>query len=632
MQTAKLMVAMMVGVVVVLASTVTAQPVVYVRGNIYTMEAAPGGRPRAEAMVVDEGKVVGIGSEAEARAVGVARGGAKVKVVDLEGRTVLPGLIDAHGHMAGLGSFGTGVLDFGRARSFEEVVNKVAEAAREKSKGKVEQRVGTDGNAVRGDGGEEEAAPGSQPGAQPRIQVTPPGAGARGADGRGEDWILGGRWDHESWSSKELPTHQDLSKAVPDRPVWLRRVDGHAGLANKKAMEVAGITRDTPNPEGGEIIKDGKGEPTGVLIDNAMSLITRRMPASAGGGTTEEVLLKAQEMCLAAGLTSVHDAGCVPAQLGVYRELAESGKLKIRIYAMVAGYWAARWFDEHEPEIGIGAARGEATGGKLTIRAAKLYMDGAMGSRGAWLIEPYADRPKDAEGKPYTGLAVGRTDEVEAISRHAAARGYQVCTHAIGDRGNREVLNAYERALSGAVDRRFRIEHAQLLSFEDVPRFAKLGVIASMQPTHCTSDMRWVDERVGAERGKGAYVWGSLLRSGVRIAGGSDFPVESHNPFLGFYAAVTRCDESGTPAGGWHPSEKMTREEALRAFTIDAAYAAFEEGERGSLKVGKWADFVVIDRDVMVCPEREILGTRVLRTVVSGEEVFWDGAGGEGPG
>jgi len=265
-------------------------------------------------------------------------------------------------------------------------------------------------------------------------------------------------------------------------------------------------------------------------------------------------------------------------------------------------------------------------GDRITVRACKLYMDGAMGSRGAWMLDAYADRPTGPDGKPYTGLSVSSPDLIEAVAKHGLERGYQVCTHAIGDRGNREVLDAYERAMSQTATRntdpRFRIEHAQLLSLADIPRFATLGVIPSMQPTHCTSDMRWVDQRVGPDRARGAYAWASLLRNGSRIAAGSDFPVEGHNPFLGFYAAVTREDATGQPTGGWHPSERMTRDETLRAFTLDAAYASFEEQSRGSLAPGKLADFIVVDRDVMTCEPREILGTKVLRTVVGGETVF----------
>lgn len=533
-----------------------AQRTLYLRGNIYTGEAA---RPRAEAMVVENGRFIAAGSEADAR----AAAGPDAAIIDLEGRTVLPGLIDAHGHLQGLGSFGMGVLELSAAASFEEVVQAAATAARERPEG---------------------------------------------------EWILGGRWDHESWSSRELPRHDDLSKAVPDRPVWLRRVDGHAGIANRRAMEIAGINRDTPNPPGGEIIRDGRGEPTGVLIDNAMSLVTRHIPTGAMG-STEELILKAQEMCLAAGLTGVHDMGVSPAEVEVYRRLAADGRLKLRVYALVSGPFAMKWFAEHEPIVGE----------RLTVRACKLYMDGAMGSRGAWLLAPYADRPTADDGSPYTGLAVSKPELIEAVASHALERGYQVCTHAIGDRGNREVLDAYERALrakGSPVDHRFRIEHAQLLAPEDLPRFAALGVIPSMQPTHCTSDMRWVEARVGPERARGAYAWAALLRSGARIAGGSDFPVESHNPFLGFYAAVTRQDQHGSPAEGWFPEHRLTRKEALRALTLDAAYAAFEEDLKGSIAPGKFADFVVIDRDVLTCEPAEILRTRVLRTVVGGETVY----------
>ncbi len=552
---------------------------IYINGNVYTMDAA---RPvaRAGAIAVFGDRILAVGSDAEVRAMADKN----TTVVDLKGATVLPGLIDCHGHVAGLGSFGLGLMDLSRAQSFVDVVASVSRRVRE-------------------------VAPG--------------------------DWITGGRWDHESWPSRVLPTHGELSGATPDNPVWLRRVDGHAGLANGKAMEAAGVTKDTQSPAGGEIIRDAAGNPTGVFVDAAMSLITRAVPASAAGGT-EELILKAQEMCLAAGLTGVHDAGISPAQIEVYQRLAGSGRLKLRVYAMVSGHAAMKWFEENQPIIGE----------RFTCRAAKLVIDGAMGSRGAWMLEPYADRPTTNDGKPYTGLAVSQPDFIEAVSRHGLEKGYQVCTHAIGDRGNRETLDAFERAGIRAWEQwlthlegddplskdfrhgfRFRIEHAQLLSADDIPRFAALGVIPSMQPTHCTSDMRWVDARVGPERAKGAYAWASLLKTGVRIAGGSDFPVESHNPFLGLYAAVTRQNVQGEPTGGWMPHERMTREEALRSFTIDAAYAAFEEEVKGSLAPGKYADFIVIDRDVMTCDPRDILGTKVLRTVIAGETVYEADAG-----
>jgi predicted amidohydrolase YtcJ len=419
------------------------------------------------------------------------------------------------------------------------------------------------------------------------------------------EWIVGGRWDHESWPGRRLPTHHQLSAVSPDNPVWLTRVDGHAGLANAAAMKLAGVDHDTPSPSGGEIIRDESGEPTGLFVDNAEDLIARHMPG--GGHSTTDLLLKAQELCLSVGLTGVHDARVTPADVAAYRELEAAGKLKLRIYGMLAGEYALDYFREN----------GLLIGDRLTIRSAKLFADGALGSRGAWLLEPYSDRPEDADGKPYVGLSVMKPDFMRQVAEDGLRRGYQVCTHAIGDRANREVLDAYAAALH-----RFRIEHAQLLALTDIPRFAELGVLPSMQPTHCTSDMRWVYARIGPERAEGAYAWASLRKTGVRIPGGSDFPVESHNPFLGIYAAITRQDRQGKPPGGWHPQQRMTRAEALRSFTLDAAYAAFEEDLKGSLEPGKLADFIVIDRDIMTCTSAEIPRTRVLQTVIGGEVVF----------
>lgn len=518
----------------------------YLNANIHTGDPA---RPHAASMLVRGDVFAALDPE---------QVGDDVARVDLAGRTVLPGLIDAHGHLQGLGAFGLGRLDLSSARSYSDVVGAVREAA------------------------------------------------ARAAPG---EWILGGRWDHESWPEKVLPTHTALSAVSPNNPVWLRRVDGHAGLANAVAMKLAGITGTTRDMPGGEIIRDNAGEPTGVLIDNAMGLVSRVMPDQAE--TTADLLLKAQEMCLAAGLTSVHDMGLSPQEVAVYKRLEADGRLRLRIYALVSSPFAARYFEEEEVYEGP----------RLIVRAVKAYIDGAMGSRGAWMLEPYTDRPTDDQGRPYTGLAVQEPSFIEDLARHGLEKGYQLCVHAIGDRGNREVLDAYARAGVGH-DRRFRVEHAQLLSSPDIPRFAAMGVIASMQPTHCTSDMRWVEARVGPERAKGAYAWASLLRTGAVIAGGSDFPVESHNPFLGLYAAVTRKNLDGEPAGGWNRAERVTREEALRMFTLSAAYAAFMEDRIGSISPGKQADFIVIDRDVMMCPESEIADAKVLRTVIAGETVY----------
>jgi len=545
---------------------------VYINANIYTVDPA---RPRAEALAVAGERIAAVGSLAEITRLKHPT----TRTIDLHGATVLPGLIDAHGHMAGLGSFAFGRLDLSSARSFADVLAAVAE----------------------------------------RVKSAKPG-----------EWILGGRWDHESWPERKLPTHHQLSAVSPDNPVWLTRVDGHAGLANAAAMKLAGVTLETPSPAGGEILRDQKGEPTGIFVDNAEDLIARHARAAgvsadsaselvegrdeSAVGSSEQLLLKAQELCLSVGLTGVHDAGVSPGDIATYDRLAADGRLKLRVYAMIAAPYAIEYFKSHEPR----------SGDRLSVRACKIVADGAMGSRGAWLIAPYSDRPTDEQGRPYVGLKVTQPEFIRQVAEDALRRGYQVCTHAIGDRANQEVLNAYSLALSRrpTKDHRFRIEHAQLLAPEDIPRFAQLGVIASMQPTHCTSDMRWVEARVGAERAKGAYAWAQLLRSGARIAAGSDFPVESHNPFLGLYAAATRQNADGQPAGGWRPEDRMTREEALRAFTLDAAYAAFEEDRRGSLTPGKLADFVVLDRDVMTCAPRAILETKVLRTVIAGETVY----------
>lgn len=558
-------------VVLVPAFNCRAQPQLYVNANIYTLDPDT---PRAETMLVDNGLVTAIGSREHVRVAMREQGIRVYEKVDLGGRTVVPGLIDAHGHMIGLGALGLGLLDLRSATSFDDVINLVRD----------------------------------------RASRTPPGT-----------WIVGRGWDNESWPDKDLPHHNLLSKAVPDHPVWLSRVDGHAGLANDRAMQAAGVSGSTPSPAGGEILHDHLGEPTGVFVDAAEALIAGHVPSGVTA-SAEECILKAQEMCLEAGLTAVHDAGVSPEEIAVYHKLEAEGKLKIRIYAMVHGRDAPEYFETH----------GVYDNFKLSIYAAKMYIDGAMGSRGAWLLEPYADRPTipDQEGvnpagKPYTGLAVNPPADIEALAVHALNHGYQLCTHAIGDRANREVLDAYERALGSTADTRppepaprNRIEHAQLLDPDDIPRFAELGVIASMQPTHCTSDMRWVDARVGSARAEGAYAWASLRKAGARLAFGSDFPVESQNPFLGLYAAVTRQNLDGIPAGGWHPEQRLTREEALRGFTIDAAYAAYWEDRAGTLEPGKLADFVVLDRDIMTCDAADIPGTKVLQTISAGEVLY----------
>ena len=534
------------------ASPVHAAPdLIYHNAQIHTVNDE---LPLAQAIAIEDDRIVAIGESADL----LKLRDTETQVIDLQGQTVLPGLIDAHGHLAGLGELQVGTIDLSATTSYEEVIEIVRARAAELPEG---------------------------------------------------TWIIGRGWDHESWPSKMLPDHQTLSDIVPDHPVWLVRVDGHAGLANDAAMEEAGIDAETPNPAGGEVIRAENNRPTGVLVNNAKPIIESVIPISARGLTRDQILA-GQRLCLAAGLTGVHDLGVPAAQVDLYKQLDAEGLLKLRVYAALHGYDAVRYF----------TTNGIYISDRFTARATKIWMDGAMGSRGAWMLDAYADRPLDEDGKPYTGLTVTDPEFVDFVARNGVENGYQVCVHAIGDRGNRRTLDAFEQA--GAENARFRVEHAQLLSPSDIPRFKSLGVIPSMQATHCTSDMRWVVDRVGEERAEGAYAWRSLLDTGIIIAGGSDFPVESHNPFLGFYAAITRQNLDAQPEGGWQPDQRMTRLETLKSFTIWAAYAAFEETQKGSLEIGKLADFIVIDRDIMTCAPADIPATKVLRTVIGGETVF----------
>jgi hypothetical protein len=374
---------------------------------------------------------------------------------------------------------------------------------------------------------------------------------------------------------------------------------------------MAGITRDTPDPEGGRIVRDEGGEPTGILIDNALLLIDDVVPDPTYDELVERALL-AQQECLRFGLTGIGDAGIDSAMIEVYKDLFEDGRLQIRIYAMLDSDRIP--LDDYYrigPQVGLFRDH-------LTLRSIKMYADGALGSRGAALMEPYSDDPENR------GLITAREEEIYAVCLKALEHGFQVCTHAIGDRANRIVLSAYEQALEEhpVDDHRFRIEHAQIVSLDDIPRFARSGIIPSMQPTHATSDMYWAEERVGPERIKGGYAWRSLLDTGARIPFGSDFPVESPNPLWGIYAAVTRQDHSGWPEGGWYPEQKLTIPEAVRGFTLEAAYGAFEEEIKGSLEAGKLADMVVLSKDIFTVPPREILSTEVVMTIIGGEVVY----------
>jgi len=512
--------------------------------RIYTLDER---RPAATALAANNGRIVYVGDDAGAPI------GAGTRHVDAHGATIVPGLIDSHVHMQALGDE-IETFDLRNAKSVAEVAAVVkSEAARRK-----------------------------------------PG-----------EWIRGRGWDQTNWGGR-FPSADDLAAAAPSNPVYLSRVDGHAVWVNRQALALAGITAQTPDPPGGRIVRTALGEPSGVLIDRAMSLVGARIPPPTPAEIRRRVARAARE-CARWGLTTVHDAGITPDELGAYRDLIAHGELPVRVYAMIGGVgdlW--RQYLQRGPEIGD----------RLTVRAIKLIADGALGSRGAALIEPYADDPGN------TGLMMLTRDEIEKVAREAKARGFQVATHAIGDRANRTVLEAYGAALGGANGLRFRIEHAQVVAPADFELFRKFSIVASVQATHATSDMRWAEARLGPDRVKGAYAWRRFLELGVAVANGSDFPVESPNPLLGFYAAVTRQDRNGEPAAGWFPEQRMTREEALRSWTLGGAYAAFEEGSKGSLAVGKLADFVMLSADIMSVPLRQILSTHVTMTVVGGEVVY----------
>mgnify|MGYP005851455233 CR=1 FL=1 len=498
------------------------------------MDAA---EPRVSAIAVQGGRILAVGNDLSDHI------GPETKVLDLAGATVVPGFIDSHGHMAGLGE-SLEVLDLREARSAEEVIRRVERA----------------------------------------VQAAGEGA-----------WIQGRSWDQTRWPGGQFPDKAALSAAAPNHPVYLTRVDGHAAWVNERALVLAGITRETPDPPGGKIHRDRNGEATGILIDRATALVRSKIPPP----TTAQIrqrLERAAAECARLGLTGVHDAGIGPAEIAAYRELVAEGRLPVRVYAMLAS---------QEDLLREWLARGPETGDFLTIRAIKLMADGALGSRGAALKEPYADDPENR------GLLILDQAGIERVARRAVEHGFQVNTHAIGDRAVRVVLDAYAAALGGPNDRRFRVE-----------LFQRYSVIPVMQATHATSDMRWAAERLGDVRIRGAYAWRRFLSMGLPVPNGSDFPVESPNPLWGFYAAITRQDHDGWPDGGWQPDQRMTRQEALRSWTLDGAYAAFEEHRRGSITPGKLADFVALSRDIMEVAPKEILDTRVTMTVLGGRVVY----------
>jgi len=534
-------------------------------GKVVTMDRA---KPKAEALAVRGDVIVAVGTDKEIQ----PYIGKSTQVIDLTGKLALPGLIEGHGHFTAIGQARMN-LNLMDARNWDEIVAMVSQAARK-----------------------------AQPG----------------------EWILGRGWHQEKWDKapsenvEGFPTHASLSKVSSNNPVYLTHASGHAAFANAKAMELAGIDRNTANPPGGEILKDAQGNPIGVLRETASGLIARalaaararRSPAQVEAEARKEIELAAQE-CLSKGITSFQDAGSSFATIDLLKKLVEEGKLGLRLWVMIREENSKLAQDLSKYRIiNFGDKR-------LTVRAIKRAIDGALGSRGAWLLEPYSDLPAS------TGLNTTPIEEIKETARLALAHGFQLCVHAIGDRANRETLNIFEesfRAHPEKKDLRWRIEHAQHLSAADIPRFAQLGVIASMQGIHCTSDAPFVTARLGAKRAEeGAYVWQKLMKSGAIVINGTDAPVEDVSPIASFYASVTRKLGNGSV---FYPDQRMSREDALKSYTLSTAYAAFEENVKGSLTAGKLADITVLSSDILTAPEDEILKTEVVCTVVGGKIAY----------
>jgi predicted amidohydrolase YtcJ len=537
-----------------LAQATAAPDLILHNARIYTVDTS---RPTAEAIAIRGDRIARVGSNADV----LSLRGSATRVIDVSGATVVPGLHDAHGHFTGLGA-SMQSIDLRGTTSYEQVVGLVRQ---------------------------------------------------RAATARSGEWIVGRGWDQNDWPEKQWPTHDLLSAASPNNPVYLTRVDGHAGLANRRALDLAGVTQATADPAGGRLIRGAGNVPSGVLIDTAQSLVSSKIPPVSIAQLEEQILLADRET-RRLGLTMVHDAGTDGRTIDAYKRLVDAGRLKTRLYVMLRGPLPAlqQVFDKG-PIVNYGNHR-------LAVRAIKVVADGALGSRGAAMLEPYSDEPGT------TGLLTTPPEDVYAQTLAASKAGFQTAIHAIGDRANRLVMDIFERVereVPGARALRMRNEHAQILDRAEIPRFASLNVIASMQPTHATSDMPWVPARIGPERmEEGAYVWRTLMSSGATIASGSDFPVELPNPMLGFYAAVTRQDPAGTPASGWMPDERLSRDEALASFTRNAAFAAHAETLLGTLEVGKLADLVVLSEDIMAVAPPDIVTTSVRMTIVGGEVVY----------
>ena len=519
---------------------------IFINAVIYTMNSQ---NEIANSIAVKDEKILYIGNEEDA----YNYSGDKTEIIDLQGETVVPGFTDAHTHIAQMGKF-IQSLNLTGTKSAQVIADNIRYYA----------------------------------------STIPPG-----------ELIEGLGWDQNDWEVKKFPTFQILTDAAPDNPVILLRIGRSTIWVNKKTLELAGITAETPDPEGGQILRiPGSNEPSGLLRNNAMSLVNdvRQAPSK---DLKKRRIVETLSYALKLGITTLHDTGSDSDHLEIYKELAAEGKLVPRVYAMIQDeeILKEKYF-KLGPQIGL-------YDDYLNIRTMKFLFDGTLGSRGAALLEPYSDDPENS------GMLSMPEDELRSKITNAANHGFQVSAHAIGDRSGRLILDIYEQLTNGR-ENRHRIEHSQTLSLDDIPRFKKLGVIPSMQPTHQSSDMYWVEDRLGSERIKGAYAWRKLVDSGVVIAGGSDAPIESLNPLWGIYAAVTRQDHKGFPENGWYPEERMTMEEAVKMFTSWAAYASFEEDLKGTLETGKLADFTVLSKDIFTIEPPALLKTRVLMTVIGG--------------
>ncbi len=500
----------------------------------------------------ETGKVLARGDKAAVAAY------SKAEQIDGKGQTLLPGLIDGHGHVLGLGQ-NLNQVDLRTSSSEAQAVAQVAAFAK----------------------------------AHPQSQ-----------------WILGRGWNQVLWPTQQFPGKTLLDESIKDKPVWLTRVDGHAGWANSKALQLAGISKDTIDPPGGEIIRDAEGNPTGVLIDNAMLLLEKQIPQQSEAERLA-ALDAAFEHLLALGITSTHDAGVDQANLQSYQQLRKDNKLPLRIYAMLSAT---------DPKLADWLKAGPLLDKDdwLVARSVKIYGDGALGSRGAALIEPYSDQPKQK------GLFVTQPDKLTAVMKLTLDAGFQTNVHAIGDLTNRLVLDRFEQLASKEQLKqgRHRVEHAQIVSPKDIPRFAQLHILPAMQPTHATSDKNMAADRLGIARLRGAYAWKSFVDQGSRIVAGSDYPVELANPFYGIHAAVTRQDQQNQPVGGWFPEQRLTLTQALKSFTADAAYGAFQDHSMGSLAPGMWADFILVDRDIFKVAPETLWQTQVQQTWVAGQQKY----------